>query len=115
MTATRAAGLEQLAHRLGALGQPTRLALFCEVVRAGEAGCSVGELQVALDIPLSTVSFHLRKLIETGLVRQVREGTVLRCCCDELAMDATVGFLREACCPGLPPGELDRGPAEPRT
>jgi ArsR family transcriptional regulator, arsenate/arsenite/antimonite-responsive transcriptional repressor len=101
MPATPAAGLEPLAHRLAALGQPTRLALFCAIARAGAAGCSVGDLQAALEIPLSTVSFHLRKLVEAGLVRQVREGTVLRCCCDQLAIDATLSFLREACCPNL--------------
>jgi ArsR family transcriptional regulator, arsenate/arsenite/antimonite-responsive transcriptional repressor len=109
-----AAGLEELAHRLGALGQPTRLALFCQVVRAGAAGCSVGNLQAALEVPLSTVSFHLRKLVEAGLVRQVREGTVLRCCCDEPVIASTLEFLRDTCCPGLPPGELDRDSAEPR-
>jgi ArsR family transcriptional regulator, arsenate/arsenite/antimonite-responsive transcriptional repressor len=114
MTALPAAGFELLAHRLAALGQPTRLALFCAIVRAGPAGCSVGELQAMLEIPLSTVSFHLRKLVETGLVRQVREGTVLRCCGDEEAMDTVLCVLREYCCPAVAAGKVDRVPVQPR-
>lgn len=101
--------LATMARRLAALGQPTRLALFCRIVQAGPAGHSVGELQTALGIPLSTLSFHLRKLVEAGLVSQQRDGTSLRCCCDEDVVTATQGFLREACCPPLPAATGKRG------
>jgi ArsR family transcriptional regulator, arsenate/arsenite/antimonite-responsive transcriptional repressor len=97
--ASDASEIDAMARRLAALGQPTRLALFCRIVQAGPAGHSVGELQAALGIPLSTLSFHLRRLVEAGLVAQEREGTCLRCCCDQAAVAATQGFLREACCP----------------
>ena len=101
--------VDAMARRLGALGQPTRLALFCRIVQAGPAGHSVGELQAALGIPLSTLSYHLHKLVEVGLVSQERDGTSLRCCCDEAAVRATQGFLREACCPPLPAPTGRRG------
>jgi ArsR family transcriptional regulator, arsenate/arsenite/antimonite-responsive transcriptional repressor len=97
--ASDAGEIDVMARRLAALGQPTRLALFCRIVQAGPAGDSVGELQAALGIPLSTLSFHLRRLVEAGLVAQEREGTYLRCCCDQAALAATQGFLRQACCP----------------
>jgi ArsR family transcriptional regulator, arsenate/arsenite/antimonite-responsive transcriptional repressor len=104
--ASNAGEIEAMARRLAALGQPTRLALFCRIVQAGPAGHSVGELQSALGIPLSTLSFHLRRLVDAGLVAQEREGTYLRCCCDQAALTATQGFLRQACCPpaAQPPG-----------
>lgn len=96
--ARRTHGLEQVAQRLEALGRPVRLELYRALVRAAPAGRSVGELQARLDIPPSTLSFHLRRLIEVGLVTQERQGTTLICRADLGAMDATLGFLQRECC-----------------
>lgn len=87
-----------IARRLEALGQPTRLAIFRLLVRAGTDGRTVGELQAALDIPASTLSFHLKRLVEVGLVNQERSGATLYCLCDHAVMQATVGFLLRECC-----------------
>lgn len=87
-----------MAKRLEALGQPTRLAIFRLLVRAGPDGRSVGELQSALDVPASTLSFHLKRLIEVGLVFQERSGATLYCRCDDATMQATLGFLAQECC-----------------
>ncbi|MFN4354566.1 ArsR/SmtB family transcription factor [Parvibaculum sp.] len=90
--------LDRTAACLEALGQPVRLAVYRTVVRAGPEGRSVGELQEAIDIPRSTLSFHLRRLIEVGLVVQKRQGTTLICHADYGVMDEALGFLLRECC-----------------
>lgn len=92
------ADLDRTAACLEALGQPVRLAVYRVLVRAGPEGRSVGELQEAVDIPRSTLSFHLRRLIEVGLVVQERHGTTLICHADMAVMDHTLGFLMRECC-----------------
>nr|WP_206211865.1 helix-turn-helix domain-containing protein [Wenzhouxiangella sp. XN24] len=87
-----------IARRLEALGQPTRLAIFRRLVRAGPDGRTVGELQAALDVPASTLSFHLKRLIEVGLVYQERSGATLYCLCNHAVMQATVAFMLRECC-----------------
>lgn len=93
-----AADLGRIAACLEALGQPVRLAVYRALVRAGLEGRSVGALQDAIGIPRSTLSFHLRRLIEAGLVVQRRQGTTLICHADMAAMDRTLGFLMRECC-----------------
>lgn len=86
------------ASRLEALGNPTRLAIYRSVVRAGQAGTPVGKLQEAIGIPASTLSHHLARLCACGLVSQTREGTVLRCRAHYDVMEQLVGFLVNECC-----------------
>jgi ArsR family transcriptional regulator len=50
--------LEKAASHLEALGNPTRLAVYRILVRAGDEGIPVGKIQEQLDIPASTLSHH---------------------------------------------------------
>ncbi len=86
------------ATQLEALGNPTRLAVFRLLVRAGEAGLPVGRIQQRLDMPASTLSHHLKTLCATGLVRQTRERTTLICTADFKLMRGLVAFLVAECC-----------------
>ena len=86
------------ASRLEALGNPTRLAIYRTLVRAGHAGAPVGKLQDALGIPASTLSHHLSKLCACDLVTQTRESTVLRCRANYDVMRELVGVLVDECC-----------------
>ena len=95
----------ELAARLEALGNETRLAIFRTLVRAGQDGLPVGTVQQHTGVPRSTLSHHLHKLISVGLVRQRRERTTLYCCVEYPAMDETLGFLRAECCADV--GERD--------
>ena len=83
---------------LSQLGNITRLKIVRELVRAGEGGMPVGEIRNILDIPNSTLSHHLSHLRSVGLVRQEREGTVLRCFVNYDHIDGIVSFLTEECC-----------------
>lgn len=86
------------AAQLEALGNPTRLAVFRALVRAGEAGMSVGKLQAKVGAAASTLSHHLQKLIQVDLVSQERQGTTLICRAEFKQMKDLVGFLVDECC-----------------
>jgi DNA-binding transcriptional ArsR family regulator len=57
---------------LGALGDPTRRAIF---ERLGERPSAVGDIAALLPVSRPAVSQHLKVLKDAGLVRDVREGT----------------------------------------
>jgi ArsR family transcriptional regulator len=90
--------IEQAAKQLEALGNATRLQVYRTLVRAGEAGCPVGRIQEKLDIPASTLSHHLHRLILTGLVTQERQATTLICRASYPVMRDLLGFLADECC-----------------
>jgi len=90
--------LEIAAAQLEALGNPTRLQLYRALVRAGGDGLSVGSVQERLDIPGSTLSHHLKRLVETGLVTQERQATTLICRAHYPGMNALIGYLSDECC-----------------
>jgi DNA-binding transcriptional ArsR family regulator len=89
---------DSAASLLRQLGNPTRLRIVRELVRAGNSGMPVGEIQKRLGTPNSTLSHHINHLRNAGLVRQKRESTVLRCFVDFRAIDSIVRFLTEECC-----------------
>ena len=85
---------------LGALAQEHRLALFRLLVQAGPAGMAAGAIADALDIPNSSLSFHLGQLQRAGLIAQRRAGRSLIYNADFEAMDRLVAYLMENCCGG---------------
>ena len=90
--------LEKAALQLEALGNPTRLSLYRILVRAGDEGLPVGRIQDKLGIAASTLSHHLKRLVDTGLVTQERQATTLICRANYPGMDALIGYLADECC-----------------
>ena len=90
--------LEHAAKQLEALGNPTRLAIYRDLVEAGTEGSPVGEIREALDIPASTLSHHIAKLVNAGLISQQRESRSLICRVDDENMDDLMAFLVQNCC-----------------
>ena len=90
--------LEKASAQLEALGQPVRLRIFRLLVRAGVDGLPVGAVQDKLDMPASTLSHHIRKLIDTGLVTQERQGTTLISRASYPAMRSLLTYLTDECC-----------------
>jgi ArsR family transcriptional regulator len=89
---------EIIAKRLEALGNPTRLTIYRMLVRAGDEGLPVGDVQERAGIPASTLSHHLHRLIRADLVTQERRGTTLLCRANYPVMHETMGFLVAECC-----------------
>jgi DNA-binding transcriptional ArsR family regulator len=90
--------IEIASRQLEALGNPTRLAVYRTLVRAGREGLAVGRLQQRIGIAASTLSHHLKRLIDAGLVTQERQATTLICRAHYPAMSALLGFLADECC-----------------
>jgi ArsR family transcriptional regulator, arsenate/arsenite/antimonite-responsive transcriptional repressor len=85
---------------LGALAHEHRLAIYRLLVQAGPEGRAAGALADKLDIPASSLSFHLAHLTRAGLIEQRRESRSLIYSADFEAMNGLVDFLTENCCGG---------------
>jgi DNA-binding transcriptional ArsR family regulator len=94
---------------LGALAQDTRLAIFRLLVERGPEGLAAGAIAEALDLPLSSLSFHLAQLNGAGLVIQRRESRSLIYSADFDTMGELMGYLTENCCAGNPAACLSAG------
>jgi len=88
------------AKRLAELGHNTRLSIFRYLVKMGEEGVPVGEIQKELDIPGSTLSHHINRLISVGLIKQVRESRTLYCVPQFEILNELIEFLKAECCTG---------------
>jgi ArsR family transcriptional regulator, arsenate/arsenite/antimonite-responsive transcriptional repressor len=89
------------AKRLASLGHENRLELFKLLMQAGPEGMTVGELQSLLDRPASTLAFHLRELVSSGLVTQEKEGRMVRCRANYRALNDVLQFVKQNCCRGI--------------
>ena len=85
---------------LGALAQEHRLAVFRELVQAGEGGMAAGAIAEALGIANSSLSFHLSQLRNAGLILQERQHRSLIYRANYPAMNALLAYLTENCCEG---------------
>ena len=90
--------IDDVAKRLEALGNPTRLKIYRALVRAGQAGSPVGRLQEKLKIAPSTLSHHVKTLISAGLISQRRQATTLICHANYDVMRGLVEFMVSECC-----------------
>jgi DNA-binding transcriptional ArsR family regulator len=85
---------------LGALAQGMRLRVFRALVGAGPQGMTPGALSATLDVPASTLSFHLKELMHAGLVSQQRDGRNLIYRPEIDQMQALLDYLTAHCCQG---------------
>ncbi len=86
------------AERFSALGAEPRLQILRLLLAAHPHGIVAGEVQEELGIPASTLSHHLEKLKQVGLVNVRREGTYLWYSADTDALREILSFLYEECC-----------------
>lgn len=86
------------AKRLSELGHETRLSIFRLLVKAGNQGMPVGDIQTHLKVAGPTLSHHLHRLIAVDLVVQQRDGRTLYCIAQLDALREIVGFLEAECC-----------------
>lgn len=86
---------------LAALGHQNRLELFRLLVKAGAEGMSIGAIQRELEVPASTLSFHLKELTKAGLVEQTKEGRTVICRANYKMLNDVLLFLKQDCCKGI--------------
>lgn len=84
------------------LSSAIRLDVFRFLVQAGKEGRVAGEIASSLDIPPTNLSFHLKTLIQSGLLTVEQEGRFQRYRANIPLMLGTIAFLTENCCAGHP-------------
>ncbi|HEL4240684.1 TPA: winged helix-turn-helix transcriptional regulator [Stenotrophomonas maltophilia] len=87
---------------LTALGHATRLAAFRLLVEAGPAGRMAGDIASALQVPPATLSFHLKELVQAGLVESESRGRHVCYRANFDAMNGLIEYLTHNCCAGSP-------------
>jgi ArsR family transcriptional regulator, arsenate/arsenite/antimonite-responsive transcriptional repressor len=88
----------KFADMFSAMGTEARLRIMQLLLSAHPDGLVVTEIQEELDIPNSTLSHHLDKLKNEGLVQVRRESTFLRYTADTDALQQVLQFLYAECC-----------------
>lgn len=95
---TQANFAEELAPVFAALGQGARLEVMRLLLAAFPNAVAAGEIQEELGIPASTLSHHLHRLREVGLVASVRESQWIRYAARDDTLQALLDFLYAECC-----------------
>lgn len=88
----------KFADMFSAMGTEARLRIMQLLLSAHPDGMVVSEIQEELKIPNSTLSHHLDKLRNEGLVQVRRESTFLRYTADTNALQQLLQFLYSECC-----------------
>lgn len=87
------------ARAFAALGSEQRLGVLRLLVRAGPDGLTMGALAKRSGIPNSTLTHHLRALVDAGLVAQQRRGRSIVCASVAYDMaEALSTYLLTNCC-----------------
>jgi len=87
---------------LSAIAQESRLAIFRLLVQVGPSGLSAGKIAEALEIPPSSLSFHLKELSYAGLVTSRQESRFVIYSANFETMNDLIAYLTENCCGGSP-------------
>jgi DNA-binding transcriptional ArsR family regulator len=90
--------VEQYAAQLAALGHPIRLTVLRFIVQRGPEGASAGDIQNHVDMPASSLSHHLKKLVDTGLLGTRGEGTYHYYFPEFASLRHLTDYLWEDCC-----------------
>jgi ArsR family transcriptional regulator len=90
--------IPRYADMLSAMGTEPRLRIMRLLLSAHPDGLVVGDIQEELEIPNSTLSHHLEKLKNEGLVCVQRESTFLRYTANTEALQELLSFLYSECC-----------------
>jgi ArsR family transcriptional regulator, arsenate/arsenite/antimonite-responsive transcriptional repressor len=85
---------------LGALAQETRLSIFRLLVEFAPTGLTPGAIALRLKLAPATLSFHLKELVNAGLIDDRRDGRFIWYQADVDAINALIGYLTEHCCQG---------------
>src|SRR6202142_2761357 len=95
---TNSERVTRYADMFSAMGTEPRLRIMQLLLSAHPDGLVVGEIQSELGIPNSTLSHHLEKLKNEGLVKVRRESTFLWYTANTEVLEELLGFLYAECC-----------------
>lgn len=93
---------EENAQGFAAMGSEARLLVLRSLVRAGEGGLSVGDIQDRTGIAPSTLAHHLKFLAAGGLVKQEKYGRSVMNSADFHRLRDLAEFILSECCADAP-------------
>jgi DNA-binding transcriptional ArsR family regulator len=90
--------LEKAAAGFASLGSEARLHVVLTLVKAGNDGLTISDIQSNTKIPASTLAHHLRSLTNAGLIEQKRFGrTIINKAAYE-HLEILADYLLKECC-----------------
>ena len=81
-----------------AMGSEPRMEVLQTLVKAGDDGLLVGEIQQRTGIPASTLAHHLRFLASAGLVSAEKQGRTITNRANFDHLQRLAAFILEECC-----------------
>ena len=93
---------KEVVTALAALAQESRLGVFRLLVQVGPAGMAASKIAEQLQIPSSSLSFHLKELSHADLIVSRQEGRFIIYSANIQQMNTLMSFLTENCCGGNP-------------
>jgi DNA-binding transcriptional ArsR family regulator len=81
-----------------AMGAEARLHVLQALVKAGDRGLLVGEIQQRLDIPPSTLAHHLKHLAIADLIVQEKHGRAITSRANYKHLNALAAYILDKCC-----------------
>lgn len=90
--------LNKITKIMAELGNSTRLEIFRLLLRDGEEGLAIGEIGRRLKVPASTLGFHLKGLVDAGLVIQVKDGRSILCVPQLDVLQKALHDIERECC-----------------
>lgn len=85
---------------LASIAHEVRLEVFRLLVQAGSEGLPAGAIAEQLNIPTSTLSFHLKELTHAGLVTPNPQGRFIFYAANYQVMTDLLTYLTLNCCAG---------------
>lgn len=85
-----------------ALGNATRLRAFRMLVKAGPSGLTAGAISRSLQAPPSTVTAHLGRLVQSGLMKSWRSERNIYYAVRVEQVRQIISYLTVECCQGQP-------------
>lgn len=87
--------------QLSSIAQEARLEIFKLLVQTGPDGLPAGIIGESLQIPASTLSFHLKELSHAGLIHSRQVSRFIFYSANYEAMNGLLAYLTENCCAGV--------------
>lgn len=92
---------EKLANLLAILGNKTRLQIYKFLIKVGKDGINVASIKEHLNIPASTLSHHISKLLNADIIKQTRVKKELICTANYELLEMILNELKDQCCVGV--------------
>ena len=89
---------ELAAQGFASMGSEARLAVLRSLVRAGQKGLSVGDIQERTGIAPSTLAHHLKFLVGAEVIEQEKQGRTMITRANFDRLRALAAYLLEECC-----------------